>query len=75
MSLGPEPVTDQVRAKERAEVRARKRQTGEPRVTPRKTSKKRKTVSPELEERQKRASARMAELDVPPLLASIRFLV
>ena len=76
LSLGPEPVTDQVRAEERAEQRARKQQTGEPHVAPRKTPapKKKKTVTPEMEERQKRVSARMADLGVFPLQASIHFL-
>jgi len=76
MSLGPEPVTDQVRAEERAEQQARRQQRGEPHVAPPKTpaTKKRKTVTPEMEERQKRASTRMADLGVLPLQASIHFL-
>ena len=77
MSLGPEPVTDQVRAEERAEERAR-RQAEEPRVASGQKTvapKKRKTIPPELEERQKRASARMLELDVPPLQVRNHFLL
>ena len=64
MSLGPEPVTDHVRAEERAEERAR-RQAEEPRVVSGQKTvapKKKKAIPPELEERQKRASARMLEL-------------
>ena len=74
MSLGPEPVTDRVRAKERAEERAR-RQTEEPCAVSGKNKtaapKERKAIPPELEERQKRASARMLELGVPLLQARI----
>ena len=71
MSLGPELVTDRVRAEERAEERAH-RQAEQPRVVSgQKTAtlapKKRKTIPSELEERQKKASARMQELGVPPL--------
>ena len=69
MSLGPEPVTDRVRAEECAEERARK-QAEEPCVVSAKKTvapKKRKAIPPELEERQKRAAARMLELSVPPL--------
>ena len=77
MSLGPEPVTDRVRAEERAEERARHRQAEEPRVkkTPKAAPQRKKAIPPELEERQKRASARMLELGVPPLEASIGFLL
>lgn len=69
MSLGPERVTQQVRAEERA----RRQQTGEASVAPRKApaTKKRKIIPPEMEERQKRALARMADLGIPPLQASI----
>ena len=77
MSLGPEPVTDHVRAEERAEERAR-RQAEEPSVVSGKKTvapKKRKAIPPELEERQKRASARMLELGVPTLQARIHFLL
>ena len=77
MSLGPEPVTDHVRAEERAEERAR-RQAEEPRVVSGQKTvapKKRKAIPPELEERQKRASARMLESGVPPLQARIHFLL
>ena len=59
MSLGPEPVTHHVREEERAEERAR-RQAEEPcAVSGKKTAapKKRNAIPPELEERQKRASA------------------
>ena len=70
ISLGPEQVTDQVRAEKRAEVQGRKK--GEecacaesvPKAPP---QKKRKTIPPELEERQQRASARLLELGVPAL--------
>lgn len=71
ISLGPEPVTDQMRAEEWVEERVR-RQAKEPR--PRVSSgekstapKKKKAIPPELEERQKRAAIRMLELGVPPL--------
>ena len=73
MFLGPEPVTDHVRAEERAEERAR-RQAEEPRVVSGQKTvapKKKKAIPPELEERQKRASVRMLELGVPPLQARI----
>ncbi len=78
MSLGPEQVTDQVRAEERAEERAR-RQAEEPhavsakRKTP--APKKRKTIPPELEDRQQRASARMKTLGVPLLEVRLDFLL
>ena len=73
MSLGPEPVTDRARAEERAEERARRRAEEPCAVSGKKTAapKKRKPIPPELEERQKRASARMLELGVPPLQARI----
>jgi hypothetical protein len=79
MSLGPEQVTDSVRAEERAEERARKK-AEKPRAAPTcspKTPlpKKRKTIPPELEERQKRASTRLLELGVPPLQVRIHFLL
>ena len=69
LSLGPEPVTDQARAEERAEGKHRKK-VGEiagpskKKATP---NKKKKDIPPELQERQERASARMLELGVPPL--------
>ena len=69
MSLGPEPVTDRVRAEERMEERTR-RQAEEPRVASgqkKAAPKKKKAIPPELEERQKKASAHMLELGVPPL--------
>lgn len=78
MSLGPEQVTDQVRAEERAEVRGRKmaekpaRAESVPKTPPRK---KRKTIPPELEERQQRASARLLELGVPALQVRTHFLL
>ena len=67
ISLGPEQVTDQVRAEKRTEVQGRKK--GEkcacaesvPMAPP---QKKRKTIPPELEEWQKTASARLLELGV-----------
>ena len=77
MSLGPEPVTDQVRAEERAEEHAHRQAeelcvaSGQKTVAP----KKRKAIPPELEEHQKRASARMLELGVPPLQVRIHFLL
>ena len=74
MSLGPEPVTDCVRAEERAEKRAR-RQTEKPRAVSRQKAPKKKAIPPELEERQQRASARMLELGIPPLQASVHFLL
>ena len=67
MSLGPEVVTDSVKANECLEERAR-RQAEEP--SPRKTApapKKRKIIPPELKERQERAATRMKELGVLPL--------
>jgi hypothetical protein len=73
MSLGPEPVTDHVRAEERA-----RRQAEEPRVVSGQKTvapKKRKAILQELEERQKRASARMLELGVPPLQARMLLVV
>ena len=76
MSLGPEPVTDKAKAEERAREKAR-RQEEQPSGSSKKkpASKKQKAVPPELEERQKRASTRMEELGVPPLEASIYFLL
>ena len=56
MSLGPEPVTDHVRAEERVEGRAR-RQAEEPHVVSGQKTvgpKKRKAILPELEEHGKR---------------------
>ena len=68
LSLGPERVTEREKAEERAEGRAR-RKAEEPHAAsaPPRKKKKTKAISPELEERQKRASARMLELGVPPL--------
>ena len=79
ISLGPEQVTDSVRAEECAEERARKK-AEKPRAAPTcspKTPppKKRKTIPPELEERQKRASTRLLELGVLPLQVRIYFLL
>ena len=72
MSLGPEAVTDDMRAEERARERAH-RQEEQPSCSSKKKAapKKGKAVPPELEERQKRASARMEELGVHPLEARI----
>ena len=77
MSLGPEPVTDQERAEERAEQRAKRRaeegagpSQKKGALSQRKATPKKKAVPPELLERQKRASARMLELEVPPLQES-----
>ncbi len=74
MSLGPEQVTDQVRAEERAEQRARRQAEdcagpSRKKITPsqKKVAPKKKNIPPELQERQERASARMLELGVPPL--------
>ena len=90
ISLGPEQVTDSVRAEEHAEERARKKaeraeerahkKAEKPRAAPTcspKTPppKKRKTIPPELEERQKRASTRLLELGVLPLQVRIYFLL
>ena len=76
MSLGPEPVTDQVRANERAEERARRQAENQhaKKVATPKTPKKKKAIPPELAERQKRASARMLELSVPLLQVRVHFL-
>ena len=74
MSLGPEPVTDRARAEERAEERARRKAElravsgGQKKATL--APKKKKAIPPELEERQRRATARMQELGVPLLQAS-----
>ena len=72
MSLGPEPVTDEVRAYERSQKKAavEREGSGQKKVTPRKAPKK-KPIPPELEEWQNKASARMQELGVPPLQARI----
>jgi hypothetical protein len=77
MSLGPEPVTDQVQAEERAEQRARRQaeETAGPsqkKVAPsqKKAAPKKKAIPPELQERQERASVRMLELGIPPLQES-----
>lgn len=76
MSLGPESVTDRVRAEERAKERAH-RQAEEPSAASAKkkaalktAAPKKAAIPPELEEQQKRATARMQELGVPPLQAS-----
>ncbi len=74
MSLGPEPVTDHVRAEERAKERAH-RQAQEPPRKKKAIQVKKKIIPLELEEWQKRASARMLELGVPPLQARINFLL
>jgi len=77
MSLGPEAVTTKVRAAERAEEQARRQaeQADNP-PHPKKTpAPKKKKTTPELEERQQRAEARMLELGVPPLEASNDFLL
>ena len=68
VSLGPVLVTDSVRTKERAEKGAAR----EPPTKIRKTQpKKVKEFSPEMEERQRRASARMLELGIPTHQASL----
>ncbi len=71
MSLGPEPVTDRSREEERADQRAR-RQAEEPCTASQR--KKKKAIPPEVEERQKRASARMIQRGIPPLQVRIYFL-
>ena len=72
MSLGPEPVTVQVRAEKAGElVAASGKQKGR---TQSKPQKKKKTVSPEMVERQQRASAQMQELGVQPLQVRILFI-
>ena len=81
MSLGPEPVTDQVRAEERAKERACRQEeqlSGSKSLVRtlqmvKKAAPKKKAIPPELEERQKRASAWMEEIGVPPLEASTHF--
>ena len=70
LSLGPEPVTDCVRAKERARKQRAEGQGTSKNVTvapKKKVPKKPKAIPPELEERQKKASVCMLELGVPPL--------
>lgn len=69
LSLGAEPVTDQVRAEERQELR-KGRAEGSGKQSSKSSStgkKKKKTVSPEMEDQQQRASARMLELGIQPL--------
>ena len=83
MSFGPEPVTDQVTAEERAEEHACKQaeerhgQKKDPEtVIPKKVApRKKKAIPPELEERQRKASDRMLKLDFPPLQARIPLLL
>ena len=74
MSLGPEPVTDKVRAEER-----QSHKKGEERAVasgkPSKNLAKKKTVPPEMEERQQRALAQMQELGVQPLQVRILFCI
>ena len=75
LSLGPELVTDEVRAEERQvqkkagmqAVRSGKQSSKNPKA------KKMKIVSPEMEERQQRATVRMQELGVQPLQVKIFF--
>ena len=75
MSLGPEPVTNETRTEERAEVRAQRKANPPTSSCPKKpATKKRKVIPPELEERQRKAAARMLELGVPPLQVRISFL-
>ena len=77
MSLGPEAVTTKVRAAERAEEQARRQaeQADNPPYPKKTPAPKKKKTTPELEERQQRAEARMLELGVPPLEASNDFLL
>ena len=70
MLLGPEPVTDQVRAEEQAEQRARRQAEKKAAPSQRKAAPKKKAIPPEHQERQERASVRMLELGVPPLQES-----
>ena len=62
MSLGPEPVTQEIRAEERRKRPAIEKPCNAPPV--KKPKKQVKPVPPELAERQQRASARMLELGV-----------
>ena len=80
MSLGPEPVNDDVRAEERAAHRRAaepRAVTGQKKVASKKSvaAPKKKAIPPELEERQKRASARMEELGVSSLQVFIFILL
>ena len=77
MSLGPEPVTNQTRAEDFAEERAHRKADQTPTASRPKrpaVKKKKKVIPPELEERQRKAAARMLELGVSPLQASISVL-
>jgi hypothetical protein len=75
MSLGSEAVTAKVRAEERAEGQTRRQaeQAEKPPCIKKIPVPKRRKTTPELEERQQRAEARMLELGDPPLEASNDF--
>lgn len=80
MSLGPDPVTDRVRAVEHAEERSRRQieknqvRAGEHSAGPsqkvapaKKAAPKKKTIQPELKERRERAAEVMLQLGVAPV--------
>ena len=56
---------------DRGQRRAVERQAGEQEQPRKKSKAKKKTVSPEMQERQERAAARMLELKIPPLQVRI----
>ena len=64
MSLGPEPVINEIRAEEHAEERAQRKANPPPTASrPKKLApKETKVILQELEERQRKAAARMLEL-------------
>ena len=85
MSLGPDPVTDRVRAVEHAEERSRRQieknqvRAGEHSAGPsqkvapaKKAAPKKKTIQPELKERRERAAEVMLQLGVAPVQDSSR---
>ena len=82
MSLGPEPITDQVRAEEQAEQRARRQAEKSAGPSHKKAAPSQRKAAPqknipqELKERQERESARMLELYVfllskSPMMGSV----
>ena len=77
MSLGPEPVTVQVRAEERQVLKKAGElvaASGKQKSKTQSKPQKKKTVSPEMAERQQRASAQMQELGILPLQVRILFI-
>ncbi len=70
MSLGPKKVTNEERAKEKSEQAAKAKL-----LTPNLAPKKVKPIPPELHKRQSRAAARMLELGVRPVEASLTVLL